>query len=354
VSQATSEESREILRGALAELAAHERVMLAPAERGERFEVPQMMLELDGVLVRPDEAEWLEAGWRLPLPPGAGDAPELDEVTSSETIGVVDVEDGKVVTRQMPELARELQLIEVRENWTQVRLVAWLDRNIPHDDIDPQEACAYLDGVVTALLNRHALGRLVRERFELRRRIEARIAELRKSARRREYQRVLFNEAESSGAGQRLRVKVGDGHVFAYDPDTYPCREVCSRSREFRKHFYENVGELAETGAEFACARFLDELPEVKWWVRNLERQPIHSFWLQTSTDRFYPDFVCQLTDGRVLVVEYKGGDRSTNDDSKEKKRLAELWAERSGGLGVFAMPVDGDYAEIKRVVRKA
>jgi len=353
VAQATSEESREILRGALAELAAHERVMLAPAERGERFEVPQMMLELDGVLVRPDEAEWLEAGWRLPLPPGEGDAPALDSVASNETVGLVDVEDGKVVTRQMPELARELKLIEVRENWTQVRLVAWLDRNIPHDDIDPQEACAYLDGVVTALHNTHALGRLVRERFELRRRIETRIAELRRTARRREYQRVLFNEAEPGSAGQRVRVKVGEGHVFTYDPDTYPCREVCTRSREFRKHFYENVGELAETGAEFACARFLDELPEVKWWVRNLERQPIHSFWLQTSTDRFYPDFVCQLTDGRVLVVEYKGGDRSTNDDSKEKKRLGELWAERSGGLVVFTMPVDGDYAEIMRAVRK-
>jgi type III restriction enzyme len=356
VAQAGSEEAREILRGALAELAAHERVMLAPAERGERFEVPQMMLELDGELVRPDEAEWLEAGWRLPLPPGEQDAPELDAPRPGEAVGVVDVEDGKVVTRQMPELAKEMQLIEVQENWTQTRLVAWLDRNIPHDDIDPQEACAYLDGVVTALLRAHALGRLVRERFELRRRIEGRIAELRKIARRREYQRVLFgaDEAGAGDANRRVRVRVGEGNVFAYDPDTYPCREVCKRSREFTKHFYENVGELADTGAEFMCARFLDELPEVKWWVRNLERQPAHAFWLQTSTDRFYPDFVCQLHDGRVLVVEYKGGNLSTGDDAQEKKRLGELWAEKSGGRGFFAMPVDGDYSSILKQVRES
>ncbi|HOF09133.1 MAG TPA: hypothetical protein PLV33_03960 [Opitutaceae bacterium] len=76
----------------------------------------------------------------------------------------------------------------------------------------------------------------------------------------------------------------------------------------------------------------------MKWWVRNLDRQPVHSFWLQTSTDRFYPDFVCQLIDGRVLVVEYKGTDRSTNDDSKEKERLGQLWAERSGGRCLFVM----------------
>lgn len=142
------------------------------------------------------------------------------------------------------------------------------------------------------------------------------------------------------------------GNLFAYDPDTYPFREVCKRSREFTKHFYEHVGELAEAGAEFMCARFLDELPEVKWWVRNLERQPAHAFWLQTSTDRFYPDFVCQLHDGRVLVLEYKGGNLSTGDDAREKKRLGELWAEKSGGRGVFAMPVDGDYSEILKQVR--
>ena len=35
-------------------------------------------------------------------------------------------------------------------------------------------------------------------------------------------------------------------------------------------------------------------------------RQP-NSFWLQTSSDKFYPDFVALLNDGRVLVVEYKG-----------------------------------------------
>jgi len=42
-------------------------------------------------------------------------------------------------------------------------------------------------------------------------------------------------------------------------------------------------------------------------------RSPQHSFWLQTSTDRFYPDFVCKLRDGRILGVEYKGHDRWSN-----------------------------------------
>ena len=38
----------------------------------------------------------------------------------------------------------------------------------------------------------------------------------------------------------------------------------------------------------------------------------------------------CNLKDGRYLVAEYKGADRWSNDDSKEKRRLGELWALKS------------------------
>lgn len=334
VAAVESPESKEIIRAATAELLGHERIMTAPAERGERFEVPQMMLEFGGEVVSPDEAEWLEAGWRLPLPPTAEDLPALDAAQPSESVGIVDVEDGKVITRRMPELARELQLIEVQENWTQARLVSWLDRNIPHDDIDPGESRAYLDGLLTGLQAKLPLGRLVKERFELRRKIETRIAELRKAARRQEYQRVLF------GDDSQTKVRVGGSFVFAYDPNVYPRREVCRRSKDFVKHYYEEVGDLDDevNREEFTCALAIDELDAVEWWVRNLDRQPVHAFWLQTSTDRFFPDFVAKLKDGRVLVIEYKSADRATNDDTREKERLGDLWAERSGGKGLFLM----------------
>ncbi len=336
-------ESKELLRAAAAELARHERIMAAPAERGERFEVPQMMLEWNGQVVSPDEAEWLEAGWRLPLPPGPEDLPTLESSAPSEAVGIVDVEDGKVITRRMPELAKELQLIEVQENWTQVRLAAWLARNIPHVDLEPDEANAYLDAVLTGLQARRPLGRLVRERFELRRKLDARLKELRQTARRREYQHILF------GAESQTKVRVGGGCVFAY-PTDYPCRTVCPRSKEFAKHYYEQVGELddAQNREEFRCAQIIDECDGVEWWVRNLERQPVHSFWLQTSTDRFYPDFVCKLKRGKVLAVEYKGSHLATTDDTKEKERLGNLWADRSNGQCLFLM-VKGP-AELDRI----
>ncbi len=76
----------------------------------------------------------------------------------------------------------------------------------------------------------------------------------------------------------------------------------------------------------------------MKHWVRNLERQPETSFWLPTSTDRFYPDFVAELTDGRILVVEYKGADRYSNDDSREKRDIGAVWAAASNGRCRFVM----------------
>ena len=44
------------------------------------------------------------------------------------------------------------------------------------------------------------------------------------------------------------------------------------------------------------------------------------------------------LNDGRILVVEYKGKPYVTNDDSKEKRNIGELWAAKSQGRGLFIM----------------
>jgi hypothetical protein len=52
-------------------------------------------------------------------------------------------------------------------------------------------------------------------------------------------------------------------------------------------------------------------------------------FRLLTAADKFYPDFVAKRKDGRILVVEYKGDDCISNDDSKEKKSVGALWEER-------------------------
>ena len=75
------------------------------------------------------------------------------------------------------------------------------------------------------------------------------------------------------------------------------------------------------------------------------------AFWLQTSSDRFYPDFVAQLTEGRWLVVEFKGEHLWSNDDSKEKRAVGELWADRSNGRCIFVMPKGMAWATIEAAI---
>ena len=309
-------------------------IMRAPADRGERFTVPRLMIVEQGRLVFPDESQFLSRPWQLPHPVTDGDLPVLAGLRTPHSVGILDIEDGRVITRQMPELQRELELLEVQENWTANRLVTWLDRNIPHPDLPAVETTVWLYSVLHVLQERgQSLGGLVRDRFILRRALEQRIGALRKQSERQHFQELLF----SSDAFQRVRV--GAEHSFEFDRYAYPARWVCPRSSEFTNHFYEKVGELKEDGEEFRCARFLDTLGPVEFWVRNLERQPQFSFWLQTSSDRFYPDFICRLRDGRVGIVEYKNATDWSNDDNREKRDLGNLWAERSNGRCLFFMP---------------
>jgi type III restriction enzyme len=127
---------------------------------------------------------------------------------------------------------------------------------------------------------------------------------------------------------------------------------------QFQKHYFgARPGELVEfkknreLTEEFQCAQFLDGLPEVKFWVRSLS-QKCTSFRLQTSSDWFYSDFVCQLTDGRVLVVEYKGKNRYDSVDSEEKRAIGAVWVSRSAGRCLFEMPTNVDFSGVTKVIK--
>ena len=139
---------------------------------------------------------------------------------------------------------------------------------------------------------------------------------------------------------------------FSFNPLEYPYNTRYQGRYQFQNHYYKEVGNLKDTGEEYDCAVFLDTMPEVKYWVRNIEKRERHSFSLQTTTDRFYPDFVCMLKDGRYLVVEYKGEDRWSNDDSREKRDLGGLYEMRSGGTCLFIMPKGKDLQAITDKVR--
>ena len=61
------------------------------------------------------------------------------------------------------------------------------------------------------------------------------------------------------------------------------------------------------------------------------------------------------MEDGRLLVVEYKGKDRTPEEsrDSREKELIGKQWSKASGGKAVFVMATmeRGDPQEVRKQV---
>ena len=161
---------------------------------------------------------------------------------------------------------------------------------------------------------------------------------------RETYQSLLFGS-------EALSLEVNPALSLSFDEMRYAPNSYYEGPWKFKKHLFKLIGELKPQGEEHDCAVFIDQMPEADVWVRNLERRPEASFWLQTPTDRFYPDFVVRLNDGRILVIEYKGEYLWSNDDSKQKRMIGELWAERSNGQCLFVMPKGMDLGAIKSCI---
>lgn len=175
----------------------------------------------------------------------------------------------------------------------------------------------------------------MRSKFILARKLGEKIAAARKLERTKVYQRYLF------APEARLEVSFETG--FKFEKDMYADAGLTWYRGRFRflKHFLGSDQVPAfdgnETGEEFKCAQAIESLPEVKLWLRNVARHK-RSFRLPTATDNFYPDFVGELTDGRLFAVEYKGGLTAETFDATEKRTIGAAWEKAGEGKGLFLL----------------
>jgi type III restriction enzyme len=211
-------------------------------------------------------------------------------------------------------------------------LCSWLERKARQQDLTQPVLLEFVRRALAYLTEkRHLpLTALVRWKFILAKVLAQKISLHREWAANDRYQQNLF--------GPQAAVVTSFHFDFAFTATGYaPHYTYPGHPYEFQKHYYPSVGELKIKGEEFDCAKDLDMTSSVKHWVRNLDRR---GFWLPLAERKFYPDFVAELVDGRVLVVEHKGEIYATNDDSKEKCNIGALWEEKSYGKALFLMTV--------------
>lgn len=305
---------------------------LSPAEQGETFKVPRLMSEIQGELEFADTDVFMEFhDWSL-----LNHSSKLGEAEFAirETARSFEIDlDGNRITYQFAEEAEQLALDVDVEGWTPEALVLWLDRQVRQPDIHQTELLRWLRDLVGHLINNRGMhiAALMRCKFILTRKVREKLAAIRQQERDGVYQRYLF--------APEAKVDVSFEEAFSFKDGMYWDQRRYRGRWKPRKHFlgpdHVPAFDGAENGEEFQCAQAIDSLPGLKFWIRNVARHP-NSFWLPTATDKFYPDFVVQLEDGRLLVVEYKGAHIAEGPDTAEKRIIGQLWEKKSGGKGRF------------------
>ena len=325
---------REALAEVFAQHQLEAKLRLSPAERGETFKVPRLMTEIQGQLAFADTDVFMELhDWSLLNHPARLDK---DEFSIHETAHGFEIDlDGNRLTYRFAGEQEQLSLNVDVEGWTQEALVLWLDKQVRQPDVGQAERVKWLSDLSTYLINTRGLhiSALMRCKFILARKILDKIDAFRLQERNSVYQARLF----APGAKPEISFQT----AFVFRDGMYQGERRHRGRWQPGKHFLGSHAVPAfdgvEDGEEIRCAQTLDSLPEVKFWVRNVARHRV-SFWLPTATDKFYPDFVAQLEDDRLLVVEYKGAHIADSSDTAEKRAIGELWQRTSNGRGVFVV----------------
>ena len=315
-----------------------------------RFAVPRLAVATPTGPQLFDRAHFLDIPWKLeeddpaPIldffapPKPTGDEAHLDVSTA-----------GQVTVQFVTDLHEQLSLALAERGWTKNALVNWIDRRLPFSsrrDITRISSTLFIAKALDVITAKTGMtvDALAKTKFRL---VEAFVKVIAKH--RDEREKTAFEQAFLPHSG--LEFATSSAVELVFDESRYGYNQPYKGGTDFKKHLFRVIGDLEPSGEEHECAVYLDRLKDVKAWVRNTARQP-HSFWLQTSSDKFYPDFVALLNDGRVLVIEYKGSHLATAEDAKEKRLIGELWADRSGGRGLFLMVENKEFGLIDRAIR--
>jgi len=296
-----------------------------PSENGELFSVPQMCLDFGEGPEIAEKELFLPTGVDLLKYPLQFDDFHINPESHAYEFDIA----GAHISER--ELGYQEQLeIGFSTQWTEVQLIDWLGGELRQNDILPARMTEYLRRVLEHLQTEKGakFADLVRLRYLLEKMLIEKIQKLKARAYAQGIQLAI------DGAGPTVRVESNVSICFR--EGCYPAKSFYRGRVKFSKHFFPCVGDM--NPEEVSCAQMIDAHPNVETWVRNVECYPQYSFSIPTSTDRFYPDFVAKLIDGRIVVIEYKGDIYLTTDDTKEKNMLGQLWERSSNGRCKFKL----------------
>jgi type III restriction enzyme len=307
------------------------------AEDADRsFSVPRLVVTRNGKQELFDRVHFLDIPWALetcdPAPILNHFAPP-SKVTDEEHVDVTI--QGEAIITFVRDLHEQLSLAMEERDWKKPALINSIDRALPQlarRDVKKVSSTLFVSKSLDTLISKRGmtLEALARAKFRVADALVKVIAWHRDERERKAYEQALIPQGG-------LEFETSADHSLIFNENFYAYNQPYrGATRVFQKYFARVIGDLEARGEEHECAVHIDRLPEVMIWARNTVWQ-MNSFWLQTSSDKFYPDFVCKLQDGRVLVIEYKGALLAHDPAERQKRLIGELWADRSRGRCLFS-----------------
>lgn len=325
----TKERTTEEMR--LATFSARVARAQSPADRGVAFApLPQLLFyspEEGKMVTANDDELYLVANWN--------DLPDnrlLESFTIQETADTfsISTKSGKVKLEHVGDYHFPL-LGNDGDDKTRPQLVGWLEREIrdSRGRYYPETLKTLINANVDKQLNDGcSLKVLHRAKYQFAHALKDWFRKHEDAVSNRTAQQFLFDDGKvrcdfSFRFPSVVRHDMGDGkYAGAY---------------VFQKHFHGDIAAM-DNKEEEECARLLDRSPQVKHWFRNPERKSF-SYVLPLNAKRnFYPDFVAELNNGKLLVVEYKGEHLYDNNDSRQKRNIGAKMEELAAGRCFFLM----------------
>lgn len=204
-----------------------------------------------------------------------------------------------------------LNLIYKDKNFSKEELVQWLDKKLRFKILDKPNKVKFIGKAVDYQLKQRSLAELSVNRYLLRDKLNEVINNVLE-----EYAKKRFDQFIT-------KKKIGIKPFEAF-PSTITLKQEIPQ--EFNKNYYEKIDKLNKEELNFIERLDLDALPNIKFWVRNREKQD--PFFIQGwKKNKFYPDFVAVTKKGNIVALEWKGEDRVSNEDTEYKVVIGEIWA---------------------------
>ena len=305
------------------------------------FIVPLLGFRKQGELQLFSKEHFLDLPWRLDECDPSDIKTRFKIVDESQS-GEIDVTDkGKVEIDFAKRVQGELAAVVQEPAWTLPRLANFIDSGIRHPDVTKPSAIIFITKAIETLTaSGHDFDVLARNKHDLRRALAQFIVDLRGERESGNYAALFAENAEGFATHSDL--------AMIFDEQSYTFNQPYAGATKFGKHYTPLIGDLKSEGEEFDCAVYLDRMDEVRYWIRNVEGKKT-SFWLQLPHQKFYPDFVAMLTDGRILAVEYKG--KHLYESEVDKRRIGDVWADASEGRCLFCMPTNRGFDTINNAI---